>query len=89
MCRPSVGPPAGQLIVPANSNLVPSGLGLRPERMPVFVSFFFLLSSLFLSLAFLENLRFFGVRVYHGMFSWYYLVCMISGKVYHSATARY
>ena len=35
-CLPSVGTSSGhiiRLIVPANSNLVPSGLGLRPERM--------------------------------------------------------
>ena len=36
LCRPSVGPSPGYiigLIVPAISNLVPSGLGLCPERM--------------------------------------------------------
>ena len=43
-CRPSVGPSTEHitgLIVPASSNLVPSGLGLRHERMfvVVFVSF--------------------------------------------------
>ena len=56
VCRPSVGPPAGQLIVPANSNLVPAGLGLRPECMLLVVSFFFyclLFSSPFLSFFFL------------------------------------
>lgn len=39
--RPYVGPSAEQtmgLIVPVNNNIVPSGLGLRHERM--FVSFF-------------------------------------------------
>ena len=43
-CRPSVGPSTEHitgLIVPASSNLIPSGLGLRHERMfvVVFVSF--------------------------------------------------
>ena len=43
-CRPSVGP-SGHimgLIVPANSNLVPSGFGLRPERIHYFIGFVFL-----------------------------------------------
>ena len=44
-CRPSVGPSPThivRLIVPANSDLVPSGLGLRSASMhEVFVSFFF------------------------------------------------
>ena len=49
-CRPSAGPSTGHiigLIVPANSNRVPKGLGLRPERMFVLVSFclFFLFFS--------------------------------------------
>ena len=43
-CRPSVGPSPRHivlLIVPANSNLVPSRFGLRPARMlPVFCFFF-------------------------------------------------
>ena len=47
-CRASVGPPAGHitgLIVPANSNLVPSGLDLRPERKLVVILFSFLFLS--------------------------------------------
>ena len=59
-----------------NNNLVPSGLGLRPECM--FVSFFFI-SLYFILFAF--SLRFFflvlalflfslsGVRIYHGFVS--------------------
>ena len=42
-CRPSVGRSPGhiiELIVPANSNFVSSGLGLRPECMLILVSFF-------------------------------------------------
>ena len=57
LCRPSVGPSArqiiGGLIVPANSNLVPSRLSLRPERtfvcLFVFFRYFVLFSSLFVS----------------------------------------
>ena len=52
-CRLSVGPSPGHiigLIVPANSNLVPSGLGLRPERMLIFASFFVSFFSSFSSL---------------------------------------
>ena len=52
--RPSVGPPLRYiigLIVPANSNLVPSGLGLRPERMQEGFCFV-LLSFLFFSFRF-------------------------------------
>ena len=43
-CRPSVSPSYGYvigLIVPANSNLVPSGLDLRPERMSISVSCYY------------------------------------------------
>ena len=62
-CRPSVGPSTGhtiiELIVPANSNLVPWGLGLRPERMLVFISFFFI-SFLFFSFLFLFCFPFVG-----------------------------
>ena len=54
---PSVGPSAGHiigLIVPANRNLVPSGLGLRSERLFVFDSFVFRsFSSFILSVSFL------------------------------------
>ena len=52
-CRPSLGPSPGHiigLIVPTNSNLVPSGLGLRPEHMLILVSVF--LPSLFFSFPF-------------------------------------
>ena len=45
-CRPSVGPSTGfiiGLVIPANSNLVLSGIGLHPERGFVFVSFLSLL----------------------------------------------
>lgn len=38
------------LIVPANSTLVPSVLGLRPQRMLVFVSFLLFFLLLFSSL---------------------------------------
>ena len=64
------------VIVPANSNLVPSGLGLRPERMLVFrviffpslFSFYFPPSFLFLFpfLPFLVYSFFLAVRIYHG-----------------------
>ena len=69
-CRPSVGPSTGHIIglmVPANSNLVPLGHGLRPERMFAFVSFsllflsFLLFSFLIISLfLFILILVFFG-----------------------------
>ena len=77
-CRPSVGPSSGhiiELIVPANSNLVPSGLGLRPECMMILFSFFSFFSFHFLSVPFLfcpslYNSPFSsscsGVRMYHG-----------------------
>ena len=44
-CRPSVGPSPRHivgLVVPADSNLVPSGLGLRPVRMHEVYCFVFL-----------------------------------------------
>ena len=58
LCPRSVGPSAGHiigLIIPTNSNLVSSGLGLRPERMFVlfcFVLFCFLHLSFFFVLFF-------------------------------------
>ena len=54
-CCPSAGHIIGMTVPPANSNLVPSGLGLLPERMFVFVSFctlFYTKYILFLSLSF-------------------------------------
>ena len=63
-CRLSVGPSPGHiigLIVPANSNLVPSGLGLRPERMLVVVPVSFLFLSFSCLFALLWHLLF---RVY-------------------------
>ena len=70
-CRPSVGPSTGHimgLIVPANSNPVPSGLSLRPERIWFrFLSFLFVFFSfLFICVSFLCTLLlvcFSGVRV--------------------------
>ena len=85
-CRPSVGPSAGHivgLIVPANSNLVPSGLGLRPERM--FVSFHFS----FLSLPFCvfpiwpSQPPFPGIRIYHG-----YVPGIVSAQVIWDGTPQ-
>ena len=81
-CRPSVGPSHGhiiRLIVPANSNLVRSGLGLRPARMYEVFCFIFL-SFLFFSFSFFARIRpfspffltvlskssFLGVHMYHG-----------------------
>ena len=58
-CRPSVGRSTGHiigLIVPANSNLVPPGLGRRPARMLVFC--FISLLSFSFSLLFLSFLPF-------------------------------
>ena len=52
-CCPSAGHIIRLTITPANSNLVPSGPGLLPERMFVSISFFFLL--LFLSFFFLDT----------------------------------
>ena len=47
-CCPSAGHIIGPTVSPANSNLVPSGLGLLPERMHVFfVSFFVFLFPFF------------------------------------------
>ena len=53
-CCPSAGHIIGLTVSPANSDLVPSGLGLLPVRMHVLVSFFFFFSSVlfFLSLSF-------------------------------------
>ena len=53
-CCPSAVHIMGLTVPPAKSNLVPSGLGLLPERMYVcFVSFFFFLCFVFfLSLSF-------------------------------------
>ena len=60
LCRPYFSPSAGHitgLIVPANSNFVPQGLNLRPQRM--FASFLnplfslFSVSSLFLFFVFI------------------------------------
>ena len=47
LCCPSAGHIIGLTVPPANSNLVPSGLRLLPDRMFVFASFFF--SFLFFS----------------------------------------
>ena len=44
---------SGLTVPPANSNLVLSGLGLRPERVFVFVLFCFVFSFSFLFLSFL------------------------------------
>ena len=70
LCRPSIGPSTGNilgLIVSVNSNLIPSGLGLRPERLFVLVSFFFLFFLLFPFCFFPLCPSFFsGVRMYHG-----------------------
>ena len=53
-CCPSAGRIIGLTVSPANSNLVPSGLGLLPERMHVSFCFIFHFFSLllFLSLSF-------------------------------------
>ena len=52
-CCPSAGHIVGLTVPPANNNLVPSGLGLLPERMFAFVSFFISFSFIFfLSLSF-------------------------------------
>ena len=48
-CCPSAGHIIGLTVPPANSDLLPSGLGLLPERMYVFDSFFFFFSFLFFS----------------------------------------
>ena len=46
-CCPSAGHIIGLTVSPANSNLVPSGLGLIPERMHAFFVFIFFLLSFF------------------------------------------
>ena len=53
-CCPSVGHIIGLTAPPANknSNIIPSGLSLLPERMFVFVSFICVFSPLFLSVFF-------------------------------------
>ena len=74
LCRPSVGSSTGHIIgviVPANSNLIPSGHSLRPERMLILfpASFFFFnfASFLFLFLPFCPpSLHFACVCIYHG-----------------------
>ena len=82
-CRPSVGPSPRHiigLIVPANSNRVPSGLGLRPARMhKVFVSVFFPFCSFLFALVlpfccpslYTSPFQspFSGVRMYHSCVS--------------------
>lgn len=70
MCRPSVGPDI-RPIKPANSSLVPYGLGLRSGRMFAFVPcliylFNIILPSLYvliLSFMFSSWLRLFGLKV--------------------------
>ena len=72
-CRLSVGPSPGHiigLIVPANSNLVPSGLGLRPDRMHddfgfvcLFLSFFVLSRSVYFLFCAYFLSSFSGVRI--------------------------
>ena len=62
-CRPSAGPSPGHiigLILSANSNLAPSGLGLRPERILTSVTFFhhFLFSFLLFPFCFFSRLPF-------------------------------
>ena len=61
------------LIVPANSNLVPSGRGLRPERMFVFwfiflCSFYFLSAFLLFALLSLGLFRVYKIRTTMDMF---------------------
>ena len=52
-CCPSAGHITGLTAPPANTNFVPSGLGLLPERMLVFAPFCFFFSFLFnLSISF-------------------------------------
>ena len=81
---PSVGPSTGHiigLIVPANSNLVSSGLGLRPERRFVVVSFLFL-SFLFFFISFLFAfilVFFFGCTFVPWICSWYYFAVSDTG----------
>ena len=73
-CRPSVGPSPRHivgLIVPANSILVPSGLGLRPARMHEVFSFVylsFLFFSLFLQGPFLPFLHCFVKQQFLAIF---------------------
>ena len=64
-CRPSVGLSTGhilELLLPANSNLVPLGLGLRPERMHV--CFLIVVLSLVAFSVWPLSTSFLGVYVY-------------------------
>ena len=89
-CRPSVGTSSGHivgLIVPANSSLILSGLGRRPECKFVFVSFFlYFLSSRF---CFFPSLPFlcliFRVCVYTMDMFLVFIRCKLYGMVYHSS----
>ena len=96
LCRPSLGPSPGHmigLIVPTNSNFVPSGLGLRPARMRelfsfVFLSFLFLPSSFFaricpfLPLFVLQSflVLFFGCTHVPRLCSWCYIAASNKGS---------
>ena len=67
-CLPSVGTSSGhiiRLIVPANGNLVPSGLGLRPERMHDYSGFLFFFPFL---IFFSFPLRFFTFCPFYARF---------------------
>ena len=70
LCRPYFSPSAGHikgLIVPANSNFVPQGLGLRPQRLFSSRSFFYFPSFLRIFLSFPSSCFFFFLFFFSGV----------------------
>ena len=92
-CRLSVGPSPRLIIgltVPANSNLVPSGLGLRPARMHEVFCLFFLSFLCFFFFSFSPLFALFCISLYNisfkSSFFWYTHVPRICSWCYLAAS---